>query len=174
MMTLNADLQTIKPLVTISADADHIDCKRYTSSNSLTEFIAGFISFYPGWMKFLYRVRGVFVRFLGMHQDGIPQYGRIQPEEIPMTPGEYLTFFKVIATEPDHYWIATASESHLTAYLAVVKYASENTFDVVTLVNYHNRAGIVYFNVIRPFHHVVVHQMAQSGIAYRRAATQTG
>jgi uncharacterized protein DUF2867 len=34
---------------------------------------------------------------------------------------------------------------------------------VVTNVHYHNWAGPVYLQVIRPFHHVVVTRMAQAG-----------
>jgi hypothetical protein len=36
-------------------------------------------------------------------------------------------------------------------------------FHVVTIVHYNNLAGPVYFNVIRPFHHLVVKQMARRG-----------
>jgi len=37
-------------------------------------------------------------------------------------------------------------------------------FHIGTAVHYHNWAGPVYFNVIRPFHHIVVSQMMKAGI----------
>jgi hypothetical protein len=35
---------------------------------------------------------------------------------------------------------------------------------VVTVVRYHNLAGRVYFNVIRPFHHLVVHAAMRAAL----------
>ena len=166
-MKLNAFLERIPAINTLSQNADHLDWKRYDSQNNLCEFIAGFINYYPGWLKFLYRVRAVFVRFLGMKQEGIPQLGTIQPEDIPMQADEWLSFFQVKEAEPEHYWIAHASDTHLTAYLIIARDAATGQFYVVTIVNYHHWTGPVYFNVIRPFHHVVVHQMAQNGVRFR-------
>ena len=34
---------------------------------------------------------------------------------------------------------------------------------VVTLVRFHNLTGPIYFNIIRPFHHIVVGNMARAG-----------
>src|SRR2546425_5121666 len=36
---------------------------------SMREFIAAMMSYQPGWVTFLYRIRAVFVRFLGMRQE---------------------------------------------------------------------------------------------------------
>jgi hypothetical protein len=36
---------------------------------------------------------------------------------------------------------------------------------VVTVVRYKNASGRVYFNVIRPFHHLVVGAMVRAGLA---------
>lgn len=63
--------------------------------------------------------------------------------------------------------VAEVIDDHLTAHLGV---ASEplaggmTRFHVLTIVHYHNWAGPVYFNVIRPFHHLVVGGMAQAGV----------
>ncbi|KAA3658281.1 MAG: DUF2867 domain-containing protein [Chloroflexi bacterium] len=36
-------------------------------------FIAGMMSYHPGWLIFLYAVRWGFVRLLGMKQEGVPE-----------------------------------------------------------------------------------------------------
>ncbi|UCD31297.1 MAG: DUF2867 domain-containing protein [Desulfobacterales bacterium] len=41
----------------------------------------------------------------------------------------------------------------------------ENRFYVMTTVFYKHWTGQVYFNLIRPFHHLVVARMAKSGLA---------
>ncbi len=162
-----SSILTDKPgLAALLAEADHVDVKTVAGSCTLAEFIAGMFSYYPGWLKNLYRIRWGLVRLLGMKQDGIPQAVRMQPEDVPMTPGEKATFFTVIMAEAERYWVAAASESHLTAYLGVVAEpcANGNRFYVVTMVRYHRWTGPVYFNVIRPFHHIVVQKMAEAGV----------
>jgi hypothetical protein len=44
-----------------------------------------------------------------------------------------------------------------------------NRFLVVTIVHYRHWTGPVYFNVIRPFHHIVVWQMMKAGARYQPA-----
>ena len=142
-------------------NADHVDVKTIDGEQNLREFIAGFVSYNPSWIKFLYGVRMVFVRFLGMKQEGIPQDANLKPENISFTAGDKLEFFNVIDAQEDHYYIAGAIESHLTALLAIAVEPlpnGKNRFYVTTIVHYHRWTGPVYFNVIRPFHHVVVGQ----------------
>ncbi len=155
------------PLDSVISDADHVDIKTAESSLSLREFVAGMMNYQPGWMSFLYRVRWLFVRLLGMKQEGIPHVPHLTPEDIPMTPGKMLAFFEVKLAEEDRYICMSATEKHLTAALAVVCEpidAGHNRFYVLTVVHYHHWTGIIYFNVIRPFHHVVVNHMIQAGL----------
>ncbi len=156
----------VPALATVLDDADHVDIKVVEGAVSLPVFVAGMFSYYPGWLKNLYRIRWGFVRLLGMTQDGIPQMVRMQPEDVPMTPGEKAAFFTVTMAEAERYWVAAASESHLTAYLGVVvePLVEGNRFYVVTIAQYHRWTGPVYFNVIRPFHHIVVRKMAEAGV----------
>jgi hypothetical protein len=146
--------------------ANHVDIKVVEGEVSLPEFIAGMISYYPGWLKFLYGVRWFFVRLLGMTQAGVPQTMQITPEAVAMMPGEPVSFFTVTTAVPDQYWLAEASDKHLTAYLGIVvePLARGNRFYVVTIVHYHHWSGPVYFTVIRPFHHLVVGRMAKAGV----------
>lgn len=161
-----ADIPELQSLLT---GADHIDVKIVTGMVSLREFLAGALSYNPRWLQFLYAVRWGFVRLLGMKQTGIPQDMRLRPADVAMIPGDRAAFFTVKAAAEDRYWIAGAAESHLTAYLGVVVESldTENRFYVITVVHYNKWTGPVYFNVIRPFHHIVVRKMAQAGVAYR-------
>ncbi|GAA3132800.1 DUF2867 domain-containing protein [Planomonospora alba] len=143
--------------------ADHVDVKTVEGEVTLREFLAGFVSYEPGWIRFLYRVRAGFVRLLGMRQEELPSARGTRPRDVPFTPGEKLGFFTVAAAEEDRYFVAGSTESHLTAWLAVV--AEPGRFHVVTIVKYHRWTGPVYFNVIRPFHHLVVSGMARAGAA---------
>lgn len=170
------DLLTAVPgLTDLLTDANHVDVKSVTGDCSLREFIAGMFSYYPGWIKNLYRIRWGFVRLLGMKQEGIPQgsHMRMKPENVPMEPGAKATFFTVEMAEDGRFWVASAAESHLTAYIGVVAepLAQGNRFHVLTIVQYHKWTGPVYFNVIRPFHHIVVSKMANASVTPAVMAT---
>lgn len=162
-------LNNVPELMPLLEGANHVDIKVVEGEMTMREFIAGMFSYYPSWIKNLYRVRWGFVRLLGMKQEGIPQssHMRMRPEDVSLTPGEKATFFTVEMAEDGRFWVAGASESHLDAYLGVVvePLAEGNRFHVITIVHYNNWAGPVYFNVIRPFHHLVVSKMAKAGVA---------
>ena len=60
------------------------------------------------------------------------------------------------------------TDKHLAAYFGVTadKQSSGLTrFEVVTAIRYLHWIGPVYFNLIRPFHHLVVSQMMRAGAA---------
>lgn len=152
--------------------ADHVDVKTIVSDVTLREFIAGGLAYNPAWIKFLYAVRWGFVRLLGMKQHGLPPDIRLQPEAIPMTAGGKISFWNVAAAQEDKFWFAGITETHLTAHLGIVAEAlpdEKRRFYVVTIVHYHRWTGHVYFNVIRPFHHIVVQKMASAGATYQPA-----
>lgn len=163
MSTILEQYPTIKAL---ADGADHVDIKHYEGDVSLREFVAGFINYHPKWIQFLYGVRGVFVRVLGMRQTGVPPAPNFRAEDIPMQRGERLAIFKVDDAQEDHYFVASAADTHLIAYVAIIAQpisAGRNRFYVATIVKYRHWTGVVYFNVIRPFHHVVVDKMASAG-----------
>lgn len=158
---------TISSLQILMADADHIDVKQFTSEKSLAAFLASMFSYNPRWVKALYGVRWLFVRMLGMKQDGLPGDVTLTPEAIPFEAGASAGFFVVESAETDRYWIASAKERHLHAYIAVVcdRSGAKQIMHVLTIVHYQKWTGPVYFNVIRPFHHLVVEQMGRAGAA---------
>ena len=157
----------VSEIAELTSTADHVDVKTVDGEVSLREFLANMFSYYPSWIKFLYRVRGVFVRLLGMKQEGIPQMKKLLPEDISFTVREKAGFFQVKAAEENRFYLAGATESHLTAHLAIVREPLNdvmNRFHLITIVHYHRWTGPVYFNVIRPFHHLVVNQMGKAGV----------
>jgi hypothetical protein len=76
---------------------------------------------------------------------------------------EYILKFK-----EDLFWISeTPDDKHLKAYFGVVKEPvnnSVNRFYVFTTVYYKHWTGPVYFNLIRPLHHLAVPRMARYGL----------
>ncbi|MGI8586513.1 MAG: DUF2867 domain-containing protein [Chloroflexia bacterium] len=158
-------IEEVPALRRLAQGADHLDVKTVDGKVSLREFIAGMLDYEPGWLKFLYLVRGRFVRLLGMRQSGVPVALRLRPAEVPMTPGAPAGFFTVLAALEGEYWLGSAADKHLDATLGIVVErlgGTQHRFYVVTIVHYKNWAGPVYFNVIRPFHHLVVGAMARA------------
>ena len=169
-MKIKSLIQEAPEIAPLMEGADHIDIKTVEGPLTLREFIAGLFAYQPAWMTFLYHVRGWFVRLLGMTQEGVPQAMQMRPEDVPMSAGKPAAFFTVALAEEERYWFAGISESHLTAQLGVVVEPladGANRFHVVTVVHYHRWTGPVYFNVIRPFHHLVVYRMAKAALQRR-------
>jgi len=164
-MSTESHIYQIPELAQFLKEADFIDIKTIEGDISLREFVAGFLSYQPGWVTFLFYIRQWFVRLLGMKQEDIPQAPQMRPEDVPMNPGEPAHIFTVRSTAEDHYWMGEIKDTHLDAALGVVvePLAGEAArFHVITIVHYNNWAGPVYFNVIRPFHHLVVNNMMRA------------
>jgi hypothetical protein len=169
-----AYIRRLPELASLLEHSDHVDVKTVIGSVDLRTFLANMFSYQPDWVTALYGVRAIFVRFLGMHQTGTLHRRRSQslkPENIPMQEGQRVAFFKVRMAREEHYWIAEAKDKHLDALLGVVVEPlpdqQQKLFHVLTVVYYRNWAGPVYFNVIRPFHHLVIGSMAMAGVRNR-------
>ena len=161
-----AYIKSFQELRPILEDADHVDVKTVEGKVDLRVFISSMMTYQPWMVTQLYRVRAVLVRLLGMKQEGIPKPVIIPPDRIPMEKGSDISFFKVVLTKEDSYWVAEARDKHLSAYLAVIVeplQGSSNRFHVMTVVHYLNWTGPVYFNLIRPFHHLIVKKLALEG-----------
>jgi len=151
--------------------ADFTDVKVFEGDTTLRKFIASMLSYYPWWIVQLYRIRKLLVGILGLVNHKEPEeLPNLQPEEISFKPGEAVTFFTVRCAKENIYWISeTPNDKHLRAYFGVVKESlsnSTNRFHVVTTVFYKHWTGPVYFNLIRPFHHLVVSRMARHGLMH--------
>ena len=151
--------------------ADFTDVKIFEGETRLREFIASMLSYYPWWIVQLYRIRKLLVGILGLvkHEDP-EELPNLQPEDVSFTQGENVTFFKVQCAKEDIFWISESpDDKHLRAYFGVVKEPlsnSINRFYVITTVFYKHWTGPIYFNLIRPFHHLVVSRMAQYGLMH--------
>lgn len=176
-----ASIRRLPELAALFERADHVDVKTVIGSVDLRTFLANMLSYQPAWVTALYGLRAIFVRFLGIRQQSLPrrhpgQY--LTPETIPMQEGQRAAFFKVRMAREEHYWIAETKDTHLNALLGVVVEPLpdqlQKRFHVITIVSYNNWAGPVYFNVIRPFHHLVVSSMAMAGVRNHATNSQEG
>nr|WP_287411576.1 DUF2867 domain-containing protein [Pseudodesulfovibrio sp.] len=154
-------LSHVESLAEFMKNADHIDVKSGESKASLLEFVAGVLSYQPGWMRALWRVRVWLLKSLGQGKQEIPDKKRFTEQSIPSTPGEKADFFTVVESDQETFWVAEGKEKHLDAIIGVVAEdldgrTDTRRFHVATVVKYNNSAGPIYFNIIRPFHHIVV------------------
>ena len=175
-----ACLQGIHALQRYVDGADVIDVKRVEGRNELRTMLAAMLSYYPWWVVRLYRLRKLLVGLLGLAQQAAPvRQPALKPEDVAFTPGAAVTFFTVRAAKEGRYWIAeTPPDKHLRSYFGVVSDpidGSRRRFTVITTVFYKHWTGPVYFNLIRPFHHLVVASMARHGATTSSAVdTQSG
>jgi hypothetical protein len=148
---------------------DYSDLKTIEGNQHLHGFIAGMLSYYPWWLVLLYKVREFLVFALGLVRHKKPEGMPVmRPEDISFLPGDRNSFFIVQKAEENRYWVArTPEDKHLTAWLGIVVEpltGGRNRFHVFTTVRYRHWTGPVYFNLIRPFHHLVVWQMMKAGV----------
>jgi len=140
--------------------ASHVDTKTVQSDATLREFVASMLSYRPSWLKALFAMRGALAWILRLEHEA-PERATLRPEDVSFTPGERATIFVVRGGEEDRFWVGEAADHHLVAQLCVLRDGA--TFRVVTIVRYLDWTGPIYFNLIRPFHHLVVGQMAKAG-----------
>jgi len=151
--------------------ADFTDVKVFEGETTLRKFIASMLSYYPWWIVRLYRIRKLLVGLLGLVKHEAPrELPNLQPEDVSFTEGENVTFFIVRSAKEDAYWFSeTPEDKHLRAYFGVVVEpagSSLKRFYVVTTVFYKHWTVPIYFNLIRPFHHLVVSRMARYGLKH--------
>ncbi|BDQ34249.1 DUF2867 domain-containing protein [Pseudodesulfovibrio portus] len=144
----------------LAEGADHVDARTGQGTVSVLELAAGILSYRPAWMDVLWRMRGWLVRGLGLGRQEVHVL-RFTAETLPVKPGVSLGFFEVVDSDGKTFWIVEGRESHLEAILAVFAEPMPgkpgvSRFRVVTVVRYRSRIGPIYFNIIKPFHHLVV------------------
>lgn len=156
--------------------ADVVDVKTVTGSVTLREFTAGSLSYKTGWIKGLWAVRTMLAKALGLKSAETPAETRLRPEDISFTPGDPLSFFTVVRGVEQHYLLLEVSDTNLVAHLAIVTDEAfpVREFKVITLVHYRRKLGRLYFEAIRPFHHLVVNSMARAGVRKSAEGRQEG
>lgn len=161
-------ITSIDELKPVFEGADHVDIKTVRRRATMREFVTGMFCYYPGWYKCLYKIRGIFAKILKLkHAESYPT---IAPSELPMSPGGQALFLQVKMAEEERYWVGEVNDKHLYAAVVVAVEPLENEekrFHVMTVVKYNNKIGPLYFNLIRPFHHLVVSRMVKAGAKNR-------
>lgn len=141
-------IQQISVAEKILQRRDHFDIKSIVSNKSLLQFNEQLLSYHPGWIKFLYKIREVLLKFLR-----IPHVKNFEP------------VYRTVDSAENAYWVGVISDTHLTAHLGVLKQKQSgeaSIFYVFSIVHYHSFTGKIYFNIIKPFHHLVVYWMMKS------------
>ena len=143
---------------------DEIDVKTARGDVTLREFVAGALSHSPLWVKGLFAIRIAVATVLRLETATVPDSRKLRPETVSFTPGEKDAFFTVLRGEEDRYLLLKISDNHLIGYLAFITDNERPAkFQVVTLVQFLRPAGRFYYNLIRPFHHVVLLSMCRAG-----------
>ncbi|MFI5711289.1 DUF2867 domain-containing protein [Kribbella sp. NPDC051620] len=157
-------------LADLLPEADVIDVKTAIGPVTLREFTAGALSLESRAGQALFALRVPVAKLMRLQMTGMPSRTRLRPEDVSFTPGDQLAFFTVDRGEEEHYLLLKVTDNHLFAYLAIIVDDSGpvRAFKVVTLVHYLRGAGRLYYNLIRPFHHVAIRFMCRSGVNYRR------
>lgn len=163
-------IKLIPEMAPLFEGSDYVDIKTVEGRPQLGEFIAAMLSYYPWWVVLLYRIRAFLVKILGLVEHEAPEVlPDLQAEDVSFVAGDEVTFFTVRFATEEQYWISeTPEDTHLRAYFAIVVeplVEDRKCFHVVTIVHYKHWTGPVYFNLIRPFHHLVVRQMMRAGVA---------
>ena len=154
-------------------NVDHVDVKTIEGDVSLRSFISAMLSYYPWWIVALYKLREILVTILGLVRHEKPDcLPSIMPEDLAFEPGRTASFFIVRTAKENTYWVAESPEDkHLKAFFGVVAENvtdGQNRFHVFTSVRYLHWTGPVYFNFVRPFHHLVVSRMMKAGAKPRQ------
>jgi hypothetical protein len=142
--------------------ADHVDVKTAESDLSMREFIATALEYRPAWLRGLFAARTVIARLLRLEKPSAPSRPALRAQDISFVPGDEISFFTVLDAAEDRFIILEAADSHLVGYLAFLISPGEraaNRYQAVTVVKYLRWTGPLYFNVIRPFHHLVVRRI---------------
>ena len=159
-MPTRTDLPELDDLLPI---VDVIDVKTARGAVSLREFTAGALGHGPLWIKALFGVRILLAWALRL-ETAVPDSFRLRPETVSFSPGDPASFFTVVRGEEDHYLLLKVSDNHLVAWLAIITDNGQPAeFKVVTLVKYLRPVGRFYYNLIRPFHHLVLLSMCRAG-----------
>lgn len=142
---------------------DCFSCRRQSSQTvSPNEVMAAFWTTRPAWLNFLFWLRDLLVRPFGLKTG---EDGSREKLEEALKNGESYGFMSVVEQTPDETVVAL-DDKHLVAYMSI--YIEGREIFASTVVKYHNKLGVVYFNLIRPFHTLVVKNIFKQMMRERR------
>ncbi|WP_147819562.1 DUF2867 domain-containing protein [Salidesulfovibrio onnuriiensis] len=149
------------------AGADHVDSHDIEGDLPFKRQLVRAMNWAPAWVKFLYKVRKVVARVMGLEHDDAYGYQRFDEASFPMRPGEMAGPFEVVAAREDSFWMARAEDRHLAGYICMAVEElgqGRRKYHCTTIVCFRNWLGPVYFNLIRPFHHLIVRGMLRESV----------
>lgn len=143
-------------------DIDYTDCFRGelpgTEPIRPEKLMAAFWTTMPGWLAFLFKIRDVLVRPFGLKTG---TGGSLATLKEALEKGESYGLMSVVAKTANE-MVISLDDKHLKAYFSV--YTEDRSIYLSTLVQYHNKLGVAYFTLIRPFHKVIVKSLFRQAV----------
>jgi len=148
--------------------ADYVDvykCNVADKSNLTPDDILIHIwTVQPGWVDFLFRLRNILVKPFGLETGNNDKFNRNLAAAIRA--GGSFEMVNML-NKNDHETIMQIKDKHLTAELSIyIENMTDNRKNIsaITMVHFHNRFGVAYFFVIRPFHKIIVKTLLNKSI----------
>lgn len=141
---------------------DHMDAYAIGirgNQHSIDYLTAVVFTSFPGWARLLFNLRNLLVKPFGLATGRLPDPGDID-KSIVFRTGERAVLFTVV-DRSDTEILMAEDDRHLYFRFSVL--ADDQTDGrsiwLTTLVQFHNRLGWWYFNLIKPFHGMIVRSM---------------
>lgn len=135
-------------------DVNYSDCFRTCLPEPITaspdDLMGAFWTTKPGWLRLLFKIRDLLVRPFGLKTG---DDGDSEELKSAIRSGGSYRFMSVVGKTPRETVIAL-DDKHLKAWFSV--HIEDRCISLSTLVRYHNKLGVAYFTLIRPFHNIVV------------------
>jgi hypothetical protein len=136
-------------------------------TNNLKEIIpddimVNFWTNFPRWINALFKLRDFLVKFVGLKGS---ESDNVNELEKCIRTGETYEFVSVPAKNGNE-TVLLLSDKHLNAYVSAHVESKEGhkTISAITLVNFKNKLGRIYFFFIRPFHGLIVKSLLKRSI----------
>jgi hypothetical protein len=126
------------------------------------DIMVNFWTDFPRWINTLFKLRDFLVKFFGLKG---AESDNVKELEKCIRTGEAYDFVSVPAKSGNE-TVLLLSDKHLNAYVSVhIEIKEERkTISAITLVNFKNKLGRVYFFFIRPFHGLIVKSMLKRSV----------
>ncbi len=144
--------ELLRPLL---AQADRVDRWTVAGDAGLTPFLQVLFRSRPWWLRLLLFMRSGTVRALGMRS--------LRPEpgprsgEIAFAPGARVWIYRVLAAEPDRFWIGEAETAHISSVFAVARRAAPDPgVTVWSVLRFRTRRARLYMTIAGAVRHAAV------------------
>ena len=126
------------------------------------DIMVNFWTDFPRWISTLFKLRDFLVKFVGLKGSENDDVTKL---EKCIRTGEAYGFVSVPAKSSNE-TVLLLSDKHLNAYISVHVESKEErkTILAITLVNFKNKLGRIYFFFIRPFHGVIVKTLLKRSV----------